>query len=70
MTEEDESESEYALVSRHQAYTSSDDDSINDIIDWRGRLMLGDDYDSMNDIIDYTDTEEEKNSPFVKIDCR
>ena len=35
VTEEDESESEYVLVSRHQTYdivcTSSDDDSINDI---------------------------------------
>ena len=71
---EDDDGSEYALVSYSQVYddgsTASTDISVNDIIDWRGRLILNsqDEYD--NDIIDYTDSEDDENLPFVKIDSR
>ena len=53
----DDEGSEFALVTHDQVfdamYSSSYDDGVNGIIDWKGRLMLN---DEANGIIDYTDS--------------
>ena len=66
----DDEGSEYALVTHDQVFdntdTSSYDDGVNDIIDWKGRLMLK---EQDNGIIDYTDSEDETSDlPLVRIE--
>ena len=74
--QDDEDGDKFALVIWSQACdieysTSSHDGAVHDIIDWRGRVMLGMNNSINRDIIDYTNSDEEtKQDFFIKVDHR